>query len=134
MPIYMIGIITGIISGMAMGGGTFLIVALVFFTNISQHVAQGVSLASFLPTAVVAIIVHFRQGNIKVKLALLLIAGSLCGAIVGAILATKLETALLRKIFGFYLIGTGGFLLWQSRKTPLGSFERRMKNEEGRKK
>ena len=97
----------GILSGLAIGGGTLLVPALVFLVGTQQHVAQGVSLAVFIPTAIVAIITHARQGNVKFKLALYLIAGSVVGAVGGSLLASHLDGELLRKIFGFFLIVMG---------------------------
>ena len=107
MLIWIIGLLMGILSGLAIGGGTLLVPALVFLVGTKQHVAQGVSLAVFIPTAIVAIITHARQGNVKFKLALYLIAGSVFGAVGGSLLASRLDAELLRKIFGFFLIAMG---------------------------
>ena len=51
-----IGFFSGIISGMGIGGGTILIPALLFLTEVNQQQAQGVNLIYFIPTAVVALI------------------------------------------------------------------------------
>ncbi|MDK2823482.1 MAG: uncharacterized protein PWQ67_1439 [Clostridia bacterium] len=97
----------GILSGLAIGGGTLLVPALIYLIGTEQHVAQGVSLAAFIPTAVVAIITHYRQGNVKLKLALYLAAGSLIGAVLGSLLANNLDAQVLKKVFGYFLIGMG---------------------------
>ena len=107
MLILIIGFLSGILSGLAIGGGTLLVPALIFFIGTSQHVAQGISLASFLPTALVAVITHYRQGNVKFKLASLLIIGSVAGAIIGATIASRFSPEILKKIFGFFLILMG---------------------------
>ncbi|MDX9871272.1 MAG: sulfite exporter TauE/SafE family protein [Clostridia bacterium] len=107
MLIYVIGLLMGILSGMAIGGGTLLVPALVIFLNIGQHTAQGICLAAFIPTAAVAVITHYRQQNINVHLAFCLTIGALAGAVIGATLANHLEAALLRKIFGVFLICMG---------------------------
>jgi len=90
-----------------MGGATFLVPALVVFLNYDQHIAQGVGLAFFLPTGIVAAITHYRQGNVKVKLALYLVIGGLFGAVVGSLLALNISTFFLKKIFGVFLISMG---------------------------
>lgn len=90
-----------------MGGATFLVPALVVLLNTDQHVAQGIGLAFFLPTGIVAAITHYRQGNVKVKLALYLVIGGLFGAVIGSLLALNTPTFLLRKIFGIFLISMG---------------------------
>ena len=53
-----IGILSGIVSGTGMGGGTILIFLLSCILGIEQHIAQATNLIFFIPTAVVAIIVN----------------------------------------------------------------------------
>ena len=55
------GFLSGIISGMGIGGGTILIPALSLFLNINQHTAQGVNLLFFIPTAIVALFIHKKK-------------------------------------------------------------------------
>lgn len=107
MLVYLIGLGMGILSGLAIGGGTLLVPALVILMQVKQHTAQGICLAAFIPTAVVAVITHYRQDNVKIRLALSLTAGALLGAILGATLANKVDAPLLRRIFGFFLIAMG---------------------------
>lgn len=107
MTIILIGLAMGILSGLALGGGTLLVPALVFLAGTEQHVAQGVSLAAFIPTAIVAVYTHSRQGNVKFKLALFLVVGSLLGAVLGANLASQISAHMLKKIFGGFLIVMG---------------------------
>lgn len=107
MLIWIIGLLMGILSGLAIEGRTLLVPALVFLVGTKQHIAQGVSLAVFIPTALVAIVTHARQGNVNFKLAFYLIVGSVIGAIGGSLLASELNAELLRKIFGFFLIAMG---------------------------
>ena len=112
MLIYLIGLGMGILSGLAIGGGTLLVPALVIFMGVSQHTAQGVCLAAFIPTAVVAVITHYRQDNVNIRLALCLTVGALVGAVAGATLANITNAALLRKIFGGFLICMGLYELF----------------------
>lgn len=107
MLLFVIGLLMGILSGLAIGGGTLLVPALIYLVGTKQHIAQGVSLAAFIPTAIVAVITHYRQGNVKVKLAGYLAVGSLVGAVFGSLLASSLDANILKKIFGFFLIGMG---------------------------
>ena len=57
--------ISGIAGGMGIGGGAILIPALIFFSNLSQHVAQSTNLIFFIPTAISALIIHIKNKNIK---------------------------------------------------------------------
>ena len=107
MLILLVSVLSGIISGMGIGGGTVLIPALIILFNISQHVAQGVNLISFIPTASVAVITHIKNRNILGKLSILLISGGLLGAVIGSILASSISSPVLRKLFGIFLFIMG---------------------------
>ncbi|AFS78055.1 protein of unknown function DUF81 [Gottschalkia acidurici 9a] len=107
MILFFIGLISGIVSGMGIGGGTILIPALIFFTNLSQKQAQGINLIVFIPTAIVALITHFANKNIKFKVAIPIIITGLIGAVIGSSLAVFLSGNLLRKMFGGFLLLMG---------------------------
>ena len=62
-----IGLISGIVGGLGMGGGTVLILLLSMFANIEQHIAQGTNVIFFVPTAIAAIFVFIKNKNIKFK-------------------------------------------------------------------
>ena len=64
------GLISGTISGMGIGGGTVLIPALTMFLGTNQHIAQGVNLLFFIPTAIIALLVHKKNGNLEIKTAI----------------------------------------------------------------
>ena len=53
-----IGLISGVIGGLGMGGGTVLILLLSIFSNIEQHIAQGTNVVFFIPTAIAAIFIY----------------------------------------------------------------------------
>lgn len=107
MILFLIGLISGIISGMGIGGGTILIPALVIFANPDQHVAQSVNLIFFIPTAVIALIVHIRNKRIDFSVAIPIIIFGLLGAYIGAQMAIRLPGSLLKKYFGFFLLILG---------------------------
>ena len=107
MWVALVGFCAGIISGMGIGGGTILIPALLFLTDITQQQAQGVNLIYFIPTAITALITHQKKGNLDWKTAKPLAVLGLAGAVAGAFLAVSLESELLRKIFGGFLFLMG---------------------------
>jgi uncharacterized membrane protein YfcA len=107
MNLMLIGLLSGIIGGMGIGGGTILIPALIMFTTLSQQQAQSVNLLSFVPVAIVALITHFRNKSIEIKLCLPLIAMGIVGALAGSYLAVNLPSNLLRKLFGVFLFFMG---------------------------
>ena len=99
-----IGILSGIVSGTGMGGGTILIFLLTFFYGIDQHVAQAINMIFFIPTSIVAIIVNVKNKNIDFKLAILVTLLGILGSIIGANFAVKTNVENLRKYFGIFLL------------------------------
>ena len=98
------GIISGIVSGTGMGGGTILIFLLTFFMSVEQHTAQATNLIFFIPTSIVAIIVNLRNKNIDLKLAIAISIFGIIGAIIGANISIYMDVNLLKKCFGIFLI------------------------------
>lgn len=116
MIIILISVISGIISGMGIGGGTILIPALTIFLKTEQHIAQSVNLLAFIPTAIVAIISHLRQGNIEKKITIKLILYGILGAIIGSYFAVKLPGYVLRRLFGGFLLVMGLYEVCSKKK------------------
>ena len=79
-----IGFLSGIISGMGIGGGTILIPALSIFFDYEQHTAQNFNLIYFIPTAIIALFTHAKSGNIEKKGLFKIILFGLVGAGAGA--------------------------------------------------
>ena len=103
----LIGTAAGALSGFGAGGGTLLLIYLTSFANMEQTVAQGINLLYFLPAAATALPSHGKNGYIQWRVALPAITtGLLCSA-VGAWLATAMDTGLLRKCFGIFLLYIG---------------------------
>ena len=101
-----IGLTAGTLSGfLGVGGATILIPALIIIFKLSQHMAQGTSLAALLlPVGLLAAIKYWQAGNINIKFALLMAVGFLIGGYIGAVFAQPVPDALLRKFFGIYLL------------------------------
>jgi len=102
-----IGVAAGIISGMGIGGGTILIPALVLFVKPGQHIAQSVNLIFFIPTAMIALIIHIKNKNIDFKMAVPITLAGLIGAFFGSRFAVSLSSAALKKWFGIFLLIMG---------------------------
>ena len=99
----LIGMFSGIFSGVGMGGGTVLIFLLTLFTEMEQHIAQATNLIYFVPTAISAIIVNYRNKNIDVKLASIISIFGAIGAIIGAKISVNIDVIKLKKLFGIFL-------------------------------
>lgn len=100
----LIGILSGIISGTGMGGGTILIFLLTYVVGIEQHIAQATNLIFFIPTSIVAIIVNMKNKNIDIKLAVFISVFGVLGAIIGANIAIAIQVKTLKIIFGIFLL------------------------------
>lgn len=101
------GAATGILSGFGIGGGSLLLIYMTSFADVPQNLAQGINLLYFLPTAGAALPAHFKNGYVeKAALAPAILAG-LAGTALAAWAATSIDTDLLRRCFGAFLLVIG---------------------------
>lgn len=98
------GIISGIVTGLGMGGGTVLILLLSVFMNIEQHIAQATNLVFFIPTAIAAILTNLKYKNIDFKLAINISFFGILGAIIGCIISNNINSENLRKYFAIFIL------------------------------
>lgn len=101
---YVIGIIAGVVGGLGMGGGTILILLLTIFMSVEQNVAQGSNVVFFIPTAISALFILIKHKQVKFKIAIPICLWGLVGTFIGSTISSKLETNILRKCFGVFLI------------------------------
>ena len=100
-----VGTATGLISGtMGVGGGIVMVPALVIVMGIDQHVAQGISLAVIVPTAISGATQHFRMGNVDLRWAVYIAAGGVIGGAVGAQFAQVIPAFGLRMLFAVFAL------------------------------
>jgi len=104
MIFFFTGLLSGIISGMGIGGGTILIPAITFLRDVTQKQAQSINLLRFLPTAAVSIYIHSKNNNIEKQFLKPLLIFGILGAIAGSFLAVYLDNSILKKSFGFFLL------------------------------
>ena len=102
-----VGAATGVLSGFGVGGDTLLLVYLTTFAGVDQHLAQGINLLYFLPAALTALPAHWKNGYVKRQALLPAILAGLLLSGGAAWLATGLDTGVLRRAFGGFLIVLG---------------------------
>jgi uncharacterized protein len=107
MTLIIIGLFSGIISGMGIGGGTILIPSIILFTSLNQQQAQGINLVVFIPISIVALITHYLNKNINFKVVLPLIATGVLGALVGSMMAINIPSDTLKLLFALFLFSMG---------------------------
>lgn len=102
-----LGLAAGVAGGlMGIGGGIIIIPALVMLFGMSQHMAQGTSLAVLLPPiGLLAAWTYYKAGYVDFKIAAFVCLGFFIGGLLGAKIAIGIPETLLRRIFGvFFLI------------------------------
>lgn len=105
----LIGLSAGIVSGMLGVGGAIIIVpALVFFFGMTQHQAQGTSLAILLlPVGFLAFWNYYKQGYVNFKIALIIILAFFIGGYLGSLIAVRVPEKFLRTAFGILIVILG---------------------------
>ena len=118
-----IGLAAGLLAGMlGIGGGVILIPGMVLLMGMGieqQHTVQGVSLAVITLMALVGAITHYRQGNVRLRVALWIIPAAVIFSFVGGTLADMLDASLLRQFVGGVIVITGLLMLtrgWRGRQ------------------
>lgn len=101
-----LGIVAGILGGMfGIGGGSILIPALVYLFGLSQHQAQGTTLAIMVPPiGLLAALRYYYSGNVKLDMAGFICLGFFMGGLIGANWVQGLSDPLLKKLFGVFLL------------------------------
>ena len=100
----LIGLISGTVAALGMGGGTVLILLFSIFSDYDQHLIQGTNLIFFIPTSIVAIYMNIKNKTIDFKISKLIIFAGILGAIIGSFLSFKFDSKVLRKFFGIFLL------------------------------
>ena len=110
----LVGTLAGVFAGMfGIGGGLIIVPALALLYGMKQHAAVGTSLgALLLPVGALSAWVYWRNGNVNVKYSVLLAAGLLVGAFVGAKLVEPVSDVTLRRMFGAFLLIVSVRMLW----------------------
>lgn len=101
------GLLCGVISGFGIGGGTLLMVWLTVFAGWEQRAAQGLNLLYFLPTAAAALLLHVKHSLVNWRCALWAASAGVVTAALSAWLAMGIDTALLQRGFGVFLLFVG---------------------------
>jgi uncharacterized protein len=111
--VLLLGLAAGILVGLlGIGGGIVLVPAMVHVLHMDQHLAQGTSLFVLLPPiGLGALREYWKAGNVDLRAGILCAVGMILGAYVGGKLAVPMSTALLKGLFGGFLMFSA-VLLW----------------------
>ena len=104
MKFAIMGLLSGVISGMGLGGGTLLIPLLTIWGGLMQREAQGVNLIVYLPAVLLALWSHHKEARIDFGVLKQTVVYGLLGAAMGTTLSHFTNEQMLRKGFAVLLI------------------------------
>jgi uncharacterized membrane protein YfcA len=100
--VVLVGIAAGFLSGMfGVGGGILIVPGLVLVAKMDQRIAHGTSLAAVLPISAASLVSYWSHDHVDVRVGLCLAAG----ALVGAVLGTKLLNILPHRVLAIAFAG-----------------------------
>jgi uncharacterized protein len=99
----------GALSGL--GGGVFIVPALVILAHVPMYVAVGASLISVVATSAGASVAFVRDGWTNLRIAMVLECATVSGAVVGALLAGLVAPWVLELLFALMMLQSAYFSL-----------------------
>lgn len=108
ITLILIGLLAGILSGLiGVGGGIIMVPLFIFFLGLSQHNAQGLSLAVMLPPVTFLAVYNYHKaggGSIDWRVALVVAALFIIGGFIGSKIALQIDQRTLKKMFGVLML------------------------------
>ena len=101
--------LVGALSGL--GGGVFIVPALVIAAHMPMVVAIGASLISVVATSAAASVAFVRDGLTNLRVAMVLECATVTGAVVGALLAGVIPAVILEVLFALMMLQSAYFTL-----------------------
>jgi len=99
------GIIIGILTGVVgLGGGYALVPGLIYLFGAPVYITMGTSLATMIPLAIVGGGIKLAQGYVAIGAGLIVAAGTIVGAQIGAAIIKRFKPSTLKLIFGLYFL------------------------------
>lgn len=111
------GVLCGILSAaLGVGSGIIMVPLLVIGLAFPQKAAQGTALAVMVPMALVGAVRYKMNPEIAMdtRVVLLLAAGGIAGAVLGAKIVAVLPGAIIRKAFAVVLVAAAVNMLWKN--------------------
>lgn len=105
-----LSVILGLVAGMAgglfgIGGAILIIPGLLYLFGLTQHQAQGTTLAIMVaPVGLLAALRYYQSGNVNLTIAVFVGLGFFVGGFIGAHLVQHIPGPLLKKLFGILLM------------------------------
>lgn len=118
-----IGFIGGILASMGMGGGFFLVPAMIYVIGMPALVVAGTSLFQIVLTTSIATMMHaFANHTVDILLAMILISGGVIGAQIGVSFAGKIKSLHARLLLATLILAVSVQLSGNLFIAPLENF------------
>ncbi|HIH36721.1 MAG TPA: sulfite exporter TauE/SafE family protein [Methanocellales archaeon] len=111
----LLGLFAGFISGLiGIGGGVIIVPMLIYLFGLTQHHAQGTTLALLIPPiGLLAAWTYYKHGYVNLTIAVFVCLGFFIGGLFGAKLAVGLSNETLQKVFGFALLLVALYMIFK---------------------
>lgn len=111
-----VGLLTGILSGFGIGGGSLLLLYLTLFAGVPQYRAGGVNLLYFIACAPAALVSHVRNHLVRWDAVKCAVLTGVPASVLAAFAAARMDTNGLRRAFGVFLLYVGAKELFAKQK------------------
>jgi len=110
---WIIGLVAGVLVGMtSVGSGSVIMLLLLLFYSYPPRVMVGTDIVHAVLLTGVTSMMHFRYGNVDLRLLVPLLIGSIPGGLLGSHLSTRVPVPWLRRMLCALLLATGVRMLW----------------------
>jgi len=108
-----LGVIIGVAAALTGLGGGFLMVPLLMVAGYTAQKAVGTSFLAIVVISLSALLAHNKLAHVDWRVGLLLGAGGIVGAQVGARLVDHVSTATFRWVFAAVLVALAGYVVFK---------------------
>lgn len=113
---FVVGAVTGVLSGFGIGGGSLLILWLTMMEGTAQYTAAGINLLYFLCCAPAALFSHIRHHLVDKRAAIWCAVAGCVTSPLASFAAGAIPMDWLRRLFGVLLLVLGVKELFAKRK------------------
>ena len=119
-----VGLMAGALSGfVGVGGGIIIVPAMIYFMNMNQMQAQGISLALLmLPVGVLGVVNYYKAGHIQFSYVLLMAVGFIVGNYFGSKYAMRVPEHKIKFFFSVLMLYVAVQMLWKSGSKWMSEF------------
>ena len=113
LAMVLVGVATGVAASFSGLGGGFIVVPLLLLLGFEAQRAVGTSFLAIFVISLSALAAHGRLANVDWKIGLLLGAGGVVGAQLGAQLVEHVSTQLFKRLFAGILVALAAYLFFK---------------------